>query len=247
MARAQLTKDEIVASLKRTNVPTLLVEGKDDIHVYRHLIDAIDEPLLSIIACGDRDVLFKVFKEVKELELSGKKIVFIADKDNFIYMGIPEEYKDIIFTDGYCMENDLYDQSEIKEKLMSSEEVDEYKDLINLISLWYAFEIEQLKNGLEAKTGTHINNVIPINSKSLCTDYLSSINYFPAQPELVYEIKNEYSKKLRGKQIFQCLARVLTKKGRFAKYNENILIDLALNFGNENLESLKNQISQKIA
>ncbi|ODW50024.1 hypothetical protein BBL88_17925 [Vibrio parahaemolyticus] len=246
MARAQLTKDEIVASLKRTNVPTILVEGKDDIHVYRNLINAIDEPLLSIIACGDRDVLFKVFREIKELNLSEKKIVFIADKDNYLYMGVPDEYEDIIFTNGYCMENDLYDRSDIKEKLMSEGEVDEYRHLIDLISIWYSFEIEQLKKGLEAKTGTHINNVVPINTTSLCADFLSSINYSPADPDLVEEIKNEYSKKLRGKQIFQCLARVLTKPGRFAKYNENILIDLALNFGNENLESLKNQISQKI-
>ncbi|MDW2204555.1 DUF4435 domain-containing protein [Vibrio sp. 1636] len=160
MARAQLTKDEIVASLKRTNVPTILVEGKDDIHVYRNLINAIDEPLLSIIACGDRDVLFKVFREIKELNLSEKKIVFIADKDNYLYMGVPDEYEDIIFTNGYCMENDLYDRSDIKEKLMSEGEVDEYRHLIDLISIWYSFEIEQLKKGLEAKTGTHIKALL---------------------------------------------------------------------------------------
>lgn len=244
MTRAKLTKDEIVETLKRSSIPTVLVEGKDDIHVYRKLIESLNDPVLSIIACGDRDVLFKVYEEVNEL--NNKKLVFIADKDSYIYIGIPDKYGDVIFTDGYCMENDIYDGCVIKEKLMSNKEIEDYNHLIYLVSEWYAFEVEKLKVGLEAKTSTHINLVIPDGSNVLCPEFLKSIDYTPVETELIDEIRNEYSKKLRGKQIFQCLARILTAKGRFAKYNQNILIDLALNLGNENLENLKAKIIEKI-
>jgi len=102
-----LTEEELVSTLKHTRIPTILVEGKDDVKIYRWLENDINESYLShvdILPCGCRNTLMKLYA----LRLSFSNLVFIADKDQYVYGTIPPEYSDIVFTTGYSIENDLY-------------------------------------------------------------------------------------------------------------------------------------------
>ncbi|MCX8481078.1 MAG: hypothetical protein ORN58_04080, partial [Sediminibacterium sp.] len=94
-----LTEDELIAYLKNSDLNTIIVEGKDDATVYRWLEDEIGDFNINIMPCQGRETLFKVFD--RKSEINNIQIAFIADKDKYVYTGIPKKYNDIIWTNGY--------------------------------------------------------------------------------------------------------------------------------------------------
>lgn len=99
------TVDELVNTLKRSSIPNIVIEGTDDVFVYRWLKKKINKPLAGLLACGGRDKLFQIFD--RRNEFPNTNVVFIADQDSYKFDGIPDNRKDIIFTSGYCIENDI--------------------------------------------------------------------------------------------------------------------------------------------
>lgn len=61
-----MTVDELVASLRRTTLPTVLVEGSDDMNVYRWIEDRLDPAQVSILTCGGRNTLLQVYERRAE-------------------------------------------------------------------------------------------------------------------------------------------------------------------------------------
>jgi hypothetical protein len=66
MARVTISIDELVATLKRSNLPTILVEGDDDVMVYRQFEKQFGARKVSILPCGGRNTLLKVFERKHE-------------------------------------------------------------------------------------------------------------------------------------------------------------------------------------
>ncbi|GAI24572.1 unnamed protein product, partial [marine sediment metagenome] len=81
MSLPQYNVNEIVTILKGTNIPTVLVEGKDDISVLRLIEKRVTYSLkeISFFPCGGKETLFNVYKRKNEFPL--KKVVFLADRD----------------------------------------------------------------------------------------------------------------------------------------------------------------------
>ena len=71
--RNPLTVDELVNTLKRSFLPCLIIEGSDDVFVYRHLKKELDNSLISLIPCGGRDILFQVHD--RRSEFADKNVV----------------------------------------------------------------------------------------------------------------------------------------------------------------------------
>jgi hypothetical protein len=101
-----LTIDDIVATLKRSSLPTVLVEGKEDIIIYRQIEQLFGATKINFLPCGGRNTLLKIFE--RRNEFSNIKTFFIADKDMWVFETPPIEYHEVLFTTGYCLENDLY-------------------------------------------------------------------------------------------------------------------------------------------
>jgi Protein of unknown function (DUF4435) len=113
------TVNEIVNSLKRSFIPTILIEGNDDVFIYRWLKSNLATTLVSLQPCGGRNNLFKIYD--RRHEFFDVNVVFIADKDSYRFTQIPSDRSDIIFTSGYCIENDIYEGSNIsREPLKNS-------------------------------------------------------------------------------------------------------------------------------
>jgi hypothetical protein len=104
--KPQYTVNELVSMLRHSSEPTILVEGPDDIMVYRWLKQHIEPLKASPIDCGGRQNLLSVYE--RRNEFSHVKTVFLADKDLYVFLGIPEEYSDVLWTTGYSIENDIY-------------------------------------------------------------------------------------------------------------------------------------------
>ena len=86
----ELSEREIVDTLKRTSLLTVLVEGKDDASVYRYLEHKINIDDVDVLICDGRSKLIKIFERREEFK--NTKVVFLADKDMWFFVGIPKQY-----------------------------------------------------------------------------------------------------------------------------------------------------------
>jgi hypothetical protein len=245
MTKSVPSVNEIVSTLKRSTLPTIVVEGTADVYIYRFLKSKLKNSLVGIQPCGGRSVLFSIHD--RKEEFSGKNVVFVADLDAYRFDGIPHERQDIIFTAGYCIENDIYDGADLDNYL---EEDDANHSLLqSIVVKWFAFELEKYRGSLSQNkslsVSDHINNISPDGLGVLCPDFCRRIGYSDPTPATIAFIKSELNLNVRGKQLFQMLARFTSKKNRFSKLNENNLIEIALRqTENPNIVRIVDDINQ---
>ncbi|MEL7023300.1 MAG: DUF4435 domain-containing protein [Pseudomonadota bacterium] len=230
--RPQLSVDEIVNVLKRSFVPTILVEGTSDAFIYRNLKSSeVSRDRTTIISCGGRFSLIKVFE--RRSDYPDAKVVFVADRDCFRFDGVPDELSEIVFTTGYSIENDIYHESGCTD-LLDSDDLNAFQALRQSVALWFAFEVEEHRRrsqrGLDSTVlaAKHINEVCPGQTTHICNDFKKKIQFSDPSPEVLAEMLDEYDLNIRGKQLFQILTRFLSRPGRFSQFSTNNLIELAI-------------------
>ncbi len=236
-----LSEDEIVGLLKRTLLPTILVEGSDDVSVYnRHLESQINIEDVDVLPCQGRPTLLNVFQRREEFKNS--QVVFVADKDMWFFLGIPEEYKSqIVFTDGYSLENDIYVEQSFK-RLLDKDDIKKFENLIKELSIWFAFEVNRYKETGDSKCDVNTDRICP--NDTLCINFKQTINFVDPPYELVDRIHREYARALRGKNLFQALLRFLTR--RTSNYSRANLLELGSKvLDNPRIEILVNKIVEK--
>lgn len=216
-----LDEDEIVEYLKRSSLTTVLVEGKDDMIIYRWIESEIGIQNANFLSCGGRDRLLKVFN--RRDEFSHIKTVFVADKDSFVYDKTPDELNEIIWTKGYSIENDLYEGKKIELLLNVNEKVKFRKAVKNFIT-YYAFEVEQFQKKLIYNFANHPNQVL-CDAHELKPDFLAEINFASPSEETIEQLQNEYDLLIRGKSLFALLVRFLSSKNRNIKHRKNSLLE----------------------
>jgi len=244
------TVDEIVNSLKRSFIPIIIIEGTDDVYIYRWLKSKLANSLVSLQATGGRTNLFAIHD--RKPEFDGKKVIFIADKDSYRFEGIPQNRNDIIFTSGYCIENDIYDGSGI-DNLIDEEDLNDFEVLKKVIVRWFSFELEQFNQrkltniNASLQVSNHINVVSPIGTNDICPTFKAKINFREPCTNIRSSVENEYGLNVRGKQLFQVLSRFMSKKGRFSSFSDKNLIEIALKQGNNDaIQRLVSQIDIKL-
>lgn len=216
-----LTENEIVETLKRSSLTTVLVEGKDDMLIYRWIEQEIGIENANFLSCGGRDKLLRVFN--RRDEFKHIKTIFIADKDCFVYDEVPSEYVEVIWTQGYSIENDLYYGKKIEQLLNNSEKVKFRKAVKNFIK-YYAFELECYQKKLVYNFSTHPNQVLS-DAHSLKEEFLEEINFSNPSEETISYLKEEYDLLIRGKSLFALLIRFLSNKNRGVKHSKKSLIE----------------------
>ena len=73
-------------------------------------------------------------------EFAHLPVAFVADRDLWLFSGIPSDYPEIIWTEGYSIENDLYAGADL-EKVLNANDVDEHRQVLDSIIEWFAFEV----------------------------------------------------------------------------------------------------------
>ncbi|MDF0717299.1 DUF4435 domain-containing protein [Muricauda sp. 334s03] len=217
-----LTVEEIVETLKRSSLTTVLVEGKDDVIVYRWLEDEIGITNASFLPCGGRDKLLQIYE--RRNEFSDISVVFVADRDAYVYINPPEEYDEIIWTNGYSIENDLYFGREI-ESLLSNEEKNTFTKSLNNFIEYYAYEVENLINGNDYYLRNHPQYVLCDIKHEIKEEFLETIDFKKADEALENNIKENYDVLIRGKSLFALLTRILSNKARAIKHSKLSLLE----------------------
>ncbi len=236
-----LSENEMVSYLKKTSLPTILVEGKDDLSVYnRYLESKIGIEDVDVLPCQGRITLLKVFERREEFKYS--KVVFVADQDMWFFVGIPKEYNaKIIFTNGYSLENDLYIESQFNQ-LLDDKEITDFYNLIKELSIWFAFEVERhIKTGLSQCDFT-VYQICPNNV--LDNNFKQKINFIEPSEETVNIIYKDYTRALRGKTLFQALLKFLATQ-KHSNIKRETLLELGARFKNTRVELLVSSIIEK--
>ena len=227
MPRPTWTVDEIVEILKRSSLPTVIVEGIDDKKIYRWIEDRIkiDIHNADVLQCGGRNTLLKVYD--RSSEFSHLKTAFLADRDMWLFTAIPEQYSGIIWTEGYSVENDLYADSTL-ENLLDKKEKTEHSLVLQSLIEWFAFEVEEYRDERKAETSVHPDRIVPRGQTQLSQEFIKKRGFVTPDRQTVEEIKSDYQLKLRGHTIFELLARYLSATKRNPKHSIKGLYEIAL-------------------
>lgn len=215
--------DEIVAMLMHSNLPTVVIEGKNDLIALRPLEHKFNNINLSLLPVGGRDRVLQIFSCMNNHSGKQNRICFVADQDIWAIYGIPDKYVDssLIFTDGYSMENDLYRDGQL-EKLMSPTELSKFRSELNIFLGWFCITLARNESGESFAIDTHPNVILDKLNGAANTD---DGEVFP-QP-LFDKINADYRKMLRGKSLLALLMRQLSYKGRLTKHNDKALMEVA--------------------
>jgi|LauGreDrversion4_2_1035121.scaffolds.fasta_scaffold477669_1 hypothetical protein len=244
MTAIDYSVDEIVELLKRTNLPTIVVEGSDDVVVYRHLEDRLSSIGADVLPTAGRDKLLQVFERRREF-ISFAKVVFIADRDTWVHTGIPLDYSSdiLIFTDGYSIENDAYRDGQL-ENLLLNWERDRFHEELSTFLSWYAIALTRhLDNPIE-KIDLHPNQIF----QGDCPVAFLTLRDGEAFPDgLCQELKDNYAKMLRGKSLINLLVRQTTRPGRRPSHKPLTLLEFVAAKPGQYLLSIEDRVSRCLA
>ncbi|MGE6446425.1 DUF4435 domain-containing protein [Pseudomonas bubulae] len=217
--------DELIALLKKTNLPTLIVEGKDDLIIYKRLENQFYKEDLSVLPVGGRENVLRIFKRVNELP-PHCKIMFIADKDNWVITGIPGDYHSdrLFFTAGYSIENDVFQDVNV-DAYMSGIEKQRFESELERFLAWYALALSRNIDEGDEAIKNHPNHILD-NQQEF--EHLTLLKDGEVFPQGRFEaLSADYKNLLRGKSLMQLAMRQLSYNGRPARHTDKSFIEHA--------------------
>lgn len=238
------TNDEIISMLIRSNIPTLVSEGRDDAVVLRIFEKEFSDVGLSLLPVGGRSRVLQIYERRNELR-KDQIVLFLADKDTWCITGIPPEYIDdcIMFTSGYSIENDLYVDSDF-EKLLSTDEEKAFFSELDFVCDWYSIMLNRKLRGQEAEYSAHPDNIMD-NRALFCKESLLSPNEeFPI--DLRNNIRERYKNLLRGKTLLSLIMRHLSYKGRDPRHHHLSLMEMSAASMGNNMSRIRDRLDQAL-
>ena len=203
MLQRHPTVDELVSTLRRSRLPTVVVEGRDDMQIFRWMEDLLEVHEVDVLGVGGRPNLLAVYDRKSEFE--HLPVAFIADQDKELFTQLPVGYEEIIWTQGYSIENDLYAGAEPSlESLMDPQEAAEHRQLLDTIIKWFAFEVEEFLTGRTPEFYHHCNEVVPQGQTEIDNSFRQRRGFRCPNSELLQKIKDAYQLQLRGNFFSKC-------------------------------------------
>ncbi len=128
---------ELVTTLSDSNVATLVVEGRDDMTIFRWIEDLLntrysDRHNIDALQAQGSSNLLEIYKRRDEFS-SQIPVAFMADLDELVLedpANVLGKYPDIIWTTGYSIENDLYTDGD-PISLIPNSKIQMYNDMLN--------------------------------------------------------------------------------------------------------------------
>ena len=243
-----ITVDHLVGVLRRSRKPSIVVEGDDDVIIYRELAKRIGILEVALLPSGGREKLLQVYE--RRGEFSQVPVAFIADQDMWLFAGIAPGYEDVIWTSGYSIENDLYADADL-ERLLDESEKAEHQQILDAISTWFAFAVEEYLAGNAPNLDLHCDEMVPPGKTELDAEFCTRRGFRTPNAERVEQIRAAYQLLLRGKLLFQLLVRFLSKPAHGfekASLNDYALYNLALRMPRAHplLDRLMEEVKHKI-
>jgi len=237
------TADELYALLKRTSLPTVLVEGKDDIIFYRKIEEDLRSLGVDMLPAGNKGAVLELLRRISENPVP-TPMVFVVDKDLWVHHVNDGEKPDaVITTQGYSIENDLYLDGEL-ESLLSMEERRVFREELDKFVYWYALAVARKLQGSDSTFRTHPGKILDDEEHYASEIALSEGEAYPE--EFLDVIKNNYSSLLRGKSLFALLVRELSSKRREVKFSVKQLMEIGAARRGGNYQQMSRSIQEAL-
>lgn len=238
-AKPMPTVNELFEALKRTNLPTVLVEGKDDIVFYRKVEEELRPLGVDMLSAGNKDAVLELYKKIKDIH-THSPVLFIVDNDLWVHSPSDSDaYVDIIKTDGYSIENDLYIDGDLEE-LLSPEERRVFLQELEKFTRWYALSVGRKFAGIDTSFRMHPGKVLDDAGFYNEETALFAGETYP--DALFQEILNDYKRLVRGKSLFALLLRQLSAKKRDVKFGARQLMVFGASRKGKNFWSICNSV-----
>ncbi|MGS1117732.1 DUF4435 domain-containing protein [Castellaniella sp. UC4442_H9] len=215
------TVDELFELLKRSGLPTILVEGKDDIIFYRNVEQGLSKLGLDVLPAGNKDAVLKLLYKLHEQHVKNP-IIFIVDNDLWVHSGKDVNDARLITTEGYSVENDIFSDGDLCALLNERELVTFQAELQRFIR-WYALAVSRQLRGIPCEFRTHPKKVL--ESPEFCEQQLKLFDGETYPADLYNEITSNYQRLLRGKSLFGLLLRQLSGAHRKTKFGVHQLME----------------------
>lgn len=222
-SKAEPSIEELISMLKRTGLPTVVVEGQDDMIVYRKLEAQLDNIGISILPVGGRLNVLEIFLRRNELPAS-VRLAFIADQDTWVNTGVPPDYAHplLILTSGYSIENDIFTDGNLINLLTPQENTKFLAELQEFIE-WYSLALHRHLSDAAHPIARHPEQVLdPAQRPNLLA--LKNGEHYPET--LRQLIANDYAKLLRGKSLLALLVRNTNYKGRHPRHTDKAFMEM---------------------
>ena len=189
------TIENLVTALRFSNKPNIVVEGKDDEIIYGKLVERFGRFDIGFFGAGSKNTLLYLYEELAQYESIGDfrhaPVAFIADQDMWLFSGIPEDYADIIWTQGYSIENDLYVSAEL-ESFLEIHQQETHRQVLNAVCRWFAFEVEVFLKGDAAYVAEGLDEIVPRDKTELDAAFLERRGFQPPPEERYQQIREAY-------------------------------------------------------
>ncbi|OSQ29410.1 DUF4435 domain-containing protein [Thalassospira sp. MCCC 1A03138] len=230
------TVDELFELLKRTSLPTVLVEGKDDIIFYRSVEHELKFYNVDMLPAGNKHSVLKLFDKLSGIQTSAP-IVFLVDKDLWVHAtrdswGVSDE---IITTNGYSIENDLFSDGDL-EALMEPDEKIRFNSELSKFVRWYALAVSRSLSGKESAFRTNPGKVL--DDDDFYDEEMRLLEDETYPEDLFNEIMEEYHFFLRGKSLLSLVCRQLSSRRRKVKFGSKQLIAFGASRKGDNFERI---------
>jgi hypothetical protein len=221
MEMQELSEDVILRRLRNTNIPTIVVEGKDDTLLLSWILATSNGGTENIFLCGSCKLLENIYKEVSNnLAMYPLVKLFVADQDMYIFTGIPQKFEGIFHTKGYSIENDLYADAEqfIDNLLIFPDILEKKKTIIANVSKWFAFEVESYLNKLQLneRVDSKFKDCKLLNERDFSQstldftpEFFKKRSFTTPRAETVNDLLQNYFLKLRGHTLFEIIGLLL--------------------------------------
>lgn len=241
-SKVRPTTDELFALLKNTSIPTILVEGKDDIVFYRRIESDLDDIGIDMLPAGNKGAVLELREKIKNEPISAP-VAFVVDKDLWVYFGYEEELSDVITTEGYSIENDIFIDGELL-GLMSREEIKKFNMELLRFTRWYALTVTRSQQGSQLSYRETPFKVL--NDTEFYDTAIQLLEEEQYPEEFFQQIHNEYARFLRGKSLFALLVRQLSHSQRMTKFSVNQLMEFGASRKGEHYIKIREKIRQAI-
>lgn len=218
----------IVSTIKKCQSGKyVVVEGVDDIVVYRNLITLYHAKGIKVLPAGGRDKVLEVFNDLSETPYLNNAI-FIVDQDSWIFSGIPPEYQHnrIIYTSGYSIENDIYLDKQLEILMQSTGVYTSFQTDLQIYLNWFALAITRF-----CTNNNSCSEKLDVHPTTFFKNKLSIATYCALKPGEVFpqqtynDLLVNYGLKFRGKCLLPLAVRSLGQRIGEAKYNTKTIME----------------------
>jgi hypothetical protein len=199
-----LTADEIVATIVRSAFPSVVTEGDHDVIVLRRLEEEFADIGLTLIPAGGKSAVLAVFD--RRHTLPAKRALFIADRDIWVVCGIPPIYVSVqlILTDGYSIENDMFRDGDL-ETLLTAKERAVFAGEMQIVCRWYALAMSRCIAGQTVQLDIHPSALLDNETHRSKLMELQTGEVYPET--LAQRVSADYARLLRGHALFSLLIK----------------------------------------